>query len=90
MRVACERAKIVPPVGFHILRHTYASLMVKSGAPLHIVALCLGHVSADGQPDVKMVTRHYAHLESTHVAKQIQEHAPRFGFKPDKTVVGIR
>jgi integrase len=81
MAAACERAKIKPAIGFHILRHTYASLMVKSGAPLHIVALNLGHISKDGQPDVRMVTRHYAHLESTHVAKLIQEHAPRFGLK---------
>jgi integrase len=86
MADACERARIEPAITFHILRHTYASLMVKSGAPLHIVALNLGHVSKDGQPDVRMVTRHYAHLESTHVAKLIEEHAPRFGFKPDKVV----
>jgi integrase len=84
MADACERAKITPPISFHILRHTYASHMVKSGAPLHVVALNLGHISKDGQPDVRMVTRHYAHLESTHVAKLIEEHAPRFGFKPDR------
>jgi integrase len=89
MRVACERAKIVPAIGFHVLRHTYASLMVKSGAPLHVVALCLGHVSGDGQPDVRMVTRHYAHLEKTHIAKLIQEHAPRFGLKASN-VTAIR
>jgi integrase len=81
MADACKRAKIVPAIGFHILRHTYASLMVKSGAPLHVAALNLGHITKDGQPDVRMVTRHYAHLESTHVAKLIQEHAPRFGLK---------
>jgi integrase len=90
MLEACEHAKINPAIGFHILRHTYASLMVKSGAPLHVVALNLGHISKDGQPDVRMVTRHYAHLEPTHVARLIQEHAPRFGFKPDRKVVAAR
>jgi integrase len=89
MAAACERAKIKPAIGFHILRHTYASLMVKSGAPLHVVALNLGHISKDGQPDVRMVTRHYAHLESTHVARLIQEHAPRFGLKASN-VTAIR
>jgi integrase len=90
VRSACERARIVPAITFHILRHTYASLMVKSGAPLHVVALNLGHTTRDGQPDTRMVTRHYAHLESTHVAKLIEEHAPRFGFKPDKVAVLAR
>jgi integrase len=79
MADACKQAKIKPAVGFHALRHTYASLSVKSGAPLHAVALALGHVSKDGQPDVRMVTRHYAHFEKTHIAKMIREHAPASG-----------
>ena len=31
MREACERAKIAPAIGFHILRHTYASRLVMRG-----------------------------------------------------------
>jgi integrase len=79
MREASARAKIEPPIGFHILRHTYASLLVLSGAPLHAVALNLGHVTKDGQPDVRMVTRHYAHFEKTYIAQTIRMHAPRLG-----------
>ncbi len=30
---ACARAKIAPPISFHGLRHTYASLSVMNGAP---------------------------------------------------------
>jgi integrase len=89
MTEACKRAGIKPKIGFHGLRHTYASLLVKSGAPLHAVALNLGHVTKDGQPDVRMVTRHYAHFEKSDVAKTIRKHAPTFGFKPTNvTAIG--
>ena len=38
MREACERAKIVPALSFHGLRHTWASLAVMAGMPLLVVA----------------------------------------------------
>jgi integrase len=90
MAAACKAARISPPIGFHGLRHTYASLLVKNRAPLHVVALNLGHVTKDGQPDVRMVTRHYAHLEPSDVATMIRDLAPKFGFKPDPTVKDLK
>jgi integrase len=56
MRTANERAKIFPRIGFHGLRHTWASHAVMNGVPLLIVAKNLGHV------DTKMVERIYGHL----------------------------
>ena len=53
---ACERAMIDPPATFHILRHSYASALAQKGAPLDVIAAQLGH------SDVRMTTRHYAHL----------------------------
>jgi integrase len=38
MKQACARAKINPRIGFHGLRHTWASLTVMSGVPLFVVA----------------------------------------------------
>ena len=64
-------------------------LHVKNGARLHVVALNLGHVNKDGQPDVRMVTRHYAHLEKSDVAAAIRKTAPKFGFKLDSNVVPL-
>jgi integrase len=81
MRLACLHARINPPVGFHALRHTWASLSVMAGMPLMIVAKNLGHV------DTKMVEKHYAHLSRSHVADTIREHAPVFGFAPDQKIV---
>jgi integrase len=76
MREACHRAGIVPAVSFHILRHTYASLSVMAGAPLHVVARNLGHA------DTRMCEQHYSHLAPSYVADEIRRAAPRFGFEP--------
>jgi len=80
MAAACERAKISPSIGFHGLRHTWASLASMAGVPLMVVAKNLGH------RDTRMVELHYGHLAPSYVADAIRAGAPRFGFKPDKTV----
>jgi integrase len=74
LRQACERAGISPVIGFHILRHTYASLYLMSPeADLPGLARQLGHA------DTRMTLRHYAHLAETWRAQQAQQHAPRLG-----------
>jgi integrase len=69
---ALARAKI-PPITFHGLRHTYASLSVMAGVPLMVVAANLGHA------DTRMVERHYGHLARSYVAEAIRAGAPTFG-----------
>jgi integrase len=80
MRLACERAKIEPPVGVHALRHTFASLALMNGAPLLVVAQNLGH------SDTRMVEKHYGHLAKSYVADAIRAAAPRFGLVADQVV----
>jgi integrase len=80
---ACQRAKISPPISFHGLRHTWASLAVMGGVPLMVVARNLGH------GDTRMVEKHYGHLAESYVADEIRKNAPRFGIKPSKKVVQI-
>jgi|SoiMethySBSTD1v2_1073268.scaffolds.fasta_scaffold72485_1 integrase len=70
---ACKRASIEPPLNFHALRHTWASLSVMGGMPLMVVAKNLGHA------DTRMVERHYGHLAPSYVADSVRKHAPRFG-----------
>jgi integrase len=77
---ACDRAKIVPRISFHGLRHTWASLSVMGGMPLMVVARNLGHA------DTRMVEKHYGHLSPSYVAETVRKHAPTFGFKPDKKI----
>lgn len=83
MREACERAKIKPAIGFHGLRHTYASHCAMGGVPLLIIARNLGHA------DTRMCERHYAHLAPSYAADAIRAGAPRFGAAAQDNVVPI-
>jgi integrase len=73
MRDACRRASISPPIGFHQLRHTWASLAVMAGMPLMVVARNLGHATT------VMVEKHYGHLSSSYIDDAIRAAAPQFG-----------
>ena len=80
MRAASAHAKIDPPINFHGLRHTWASLAVMNGVPLMVVAKNLGHA------DTRMVEKHYGHLAPSFVADAIRQNAPRFGFNKPSNV----
>jgi integrase len=84
MKAACKRAKIDPPIGFHGLRHSWASLSVMNGAELMVVAKNLGH------SDTRMVEKHYGHLADGYVKRRIRETAPSFGMVKPSNVVGAR
>jgi integrase len=75
MHDACAAAKIEPPISFHGLRHTWASLAVMNQVPLMVVAKNLGH------RDTRMIERHYGHLAPSYVADAIRNGAPKFGLK---------
>lgn len=78
LRQACERAGIDPPASFHILRHSYGSLLAMRGVPLQVIAAAMGHA------DTRMTERHYAHLSPNFVADTIRAHLPSFGAEPSK------
>jgi integrase len=78
MATACKRAEITPPISFHGLRHTWASLAVMAKMPLMVVARNLGH------RDTRMVELHYGHLAPDFVTDEIRRSAPKFGFKAGK------
>ncbi|SHF02056.1 Site-specific recombinase XerD [Acidocella aminolytica 101 = DSM 11237] len=83
MDEACKAAKIAPAIGFHILRHTYASLSIMNGAPLLVVARNLGHA------DTRMVEKHYGHLSATYMAEAVRAAAPRFGMERGNNITRI-
>ncbi|RWN95176.1 MAG: site-specific integrase [Mesorhizobium sp.] len=84
MNEACKNAKIIPAIGFHGLRHTWASLSVMNGMPLMVVAKNLGHT------DTRMVEKHYGHLSPSYVADAVRAGAPRFGTVPKSNVVTMQ
>jgi integrase len=84
MLEACERAKIVPPIGFHQLRHTWASLAVMNEVPLLVVAKNLGH------RDTRMVERFYGHLTQSYIDDAIRKGAPRFDVVSKSNVKPIK
>jgi integrase len=81
---ANEAAKLKPPITFHGLRHTWASLSVMNHTPLLVVAKNLGHT------DTRMVEKHYGHLAPSFIADAIRAGAPRFGAVDSKRVVPLR
>lgn len=83
LKEACQNARIDPPISFHILRHTYASLAVMAGMPLMVLAQNLGH------RDTRMVEKHYGHLAPSYVADAIRATAPRFGLGAPSNVVSL-
>lgn len=66
LREACAAAGITPAVSFHVLRHSYASRLVRNGAPIAVVAAQLGHA------DTRITERHYAHLAPGYVADTVR------------------
>jgi integrase len=84
MKAANERAKLAPPITFHGLRHTWASLAVMNGVPLMVIAKNLGHA------DTTMVERHYGHMAPSFVADAIRAGAPRFNVPADKKIVPLK
>jgi integrase len=72
VKAANEKGNINPPIHFHLLRHTWASLSVMNAMPLVVVARNLGHV------DTRMVERVYGHLAPSFIADAIRQGAPRF------------
>ena len=72
---ACQRAKIDPPITFHGLRDTYASILAMRGVPLAVIAQALGHA------DTRTTEKHYAHLAPNYVAETIRANLPRIGVR---------
>jgi len=64
MALACKKAK-VSGLGFHGLRHSFATRLLMRGVSLKIVSQQLGH------RDTRMCERFYGHLIDTHVQEVI-------------------
>lgn len=77
MGEACAAAGL-PRMGFHQLRHSYASALVTAGMPLAMVAKLTGHA------DTRMLELHYAHLAQSDLSRALEALAPKFGLEKPK------
>lgn len=84
IEAASKIANINPPATFHILRHTYASMLAMRGVPMGVIAAQLGHA------DTRMTEKHYAHLAPNYVADTVRAALPTFGIVERATVVALR
>lgn len=84
LAAACTKAKIEPAIGFHELRHTYASLLAQAGADLLTISKLLGHA------DTRITSRHYAHLCDKTLANTVNTLLPKFGHETDKIIRQIK
>jgi len=80
IELACKDAEIAPSIGFHILRHTYASQLAMNGTPMPVIAALLGHA------DTRMTEKHYGHLSPSYVADTLRANLPSFGFQASKRI----
>lgn len=81
---ACRAARIDPPIGFHALRHTWASHRIMRGMPLLAVAQVLGHA------DTRMVEKHYGHLSPSYVHEAVRRTSMNLGPHDTSAVVPLR
>jgi integrase len=80
LQEACLAAGIEPAISFHILRHTYASRLARSGVEMRVIADQLGHA------DTRMTERHYAHLAPSYVAQTVRAKFANLGIVESKIV----
>lgn len=84
LQEACDKAKIEPRIGFHELRHTYASHLAQAGVDLLTISKLLGHA------DTRITSRHYAHLSDKTLSNAVRDYLPSFGHKKGGKVSAIR
>jgi len=82
LKEACIAAKIEPPISFHELRHTYASMLAQLGVDLLSISKLLGHA------DTRITSRHYAHL-CDKTLKDAVDKLPSFGHIKDNTIIAF-
>ncbi len=70
---ASVRAGLDPAANFHILRHSYASMLAQRGVSMRVIADQLGHA------DTRITERHYAHLSPNYIAATVRAALPSFG-----------
>jgi integrase len=83
LKAACATAKIIPAIGFHILRHTYGSRLAMRDVPMAVIAKQLGHTNT------RTTERHYAHLSKGYVAETVRAAFDNIGIVQESNVATL-
>jgi integrase len=83
LKEACTVAKIKPWIGFHVLRHTFASRLAMKGVSMAVIASALGHA------DQRISERHYAHMSPSYIADTVRAALGNTGLVPTDNVASI-
>ena len=70
LKASAKRANIEGPIAPHVLRHSFATHMLRGGAPLRHVQELLGHASIT-------TTQIYTHLTNEHLREEYDKSHPR-------------
>ena len=81
LRDASKRAKIDPPISFHILRHSYGSWLAMNGVPIRVIADALGHA------DTRITEKYYAHMSPSYVADTVRANLPSLGVSESTNII---
>jgi len=81
LKQACAAAKIKPWIGFHALRHTYASRLAMKGVSMAVIAAALGHA------DQRISERFYAHMAPSYIADTVRTALGTTGLVPVDNVM---
>lgn len=71
IKTAAQQAEIKKNIHPHILRHSFASALVKGGANLIVVKEMMGHASV-------VSTEIYTHLDTTHLRETLMPYHPHY------------
>jgi integrase len=74
VKIATQRAGLGRALGAHTLRHTYATVALLKGVPLHVVSRNLGHSSIAITADI------YGHLTDAAMQEAAQMVSDAYGF----------
>ena len=72
MKHVLKQAGIKRHIRFHDLRHTFASLLIQSGASIEVIANQLGHSGT------AMAIKHYAHLSPEYIGSTVRASKPNY------------